>query len=77
MRLYTTPYCQPCQQLKAILDDLGVRYTIIDVACDPAAQRYLTDLGVSGLPVLEDESGRLFRGNPANRRDVMMWLRTG
>ena len=76
MKLYTQPMCLPCQELKAILDELNARYTIIDVACNPKAQRYLTDLGVSGLPVLEDESGRLFRGNPANRRDVMMWLRT-
>lgn len=68
-RIYTTPDCPRCEQLKAFLERKGVRFDVVDMTTAEA----LTELRVNGVftmsaPVLEVDgrfytTGDLFDGD--------------
>jgi glutaredoxin 3 len=52
VRVYTTPVCGYCHQVKSFLDGLGVKYTEYDVSRDRAAAEEMVRLtGQMGVPV--------------------------
>ena len=50
--VYSSPACMPCRATKRKLDELGVEYTSVDLADDPAAADDLKKLGHLETPVI-------------------------
>lgn len=50
--IYTLPSCVQCESSKRYLDKQGVEYDTIDMSQDPAAHKYVTELGYSQAPVV-------------------------
>ena len=52
VKVYTTPTCGYCSQVKSFLEGLGVKYAEIDVSRDRAAAEEMVNLtGQMGVPV--------------------------
>jgi glutaredoxin-like YruB-family protein len=52
VKVYTTPTCPYCYQVKSFLDRLGVKYTEYDVSRDrDKAEEMVTMTGQMGVPV--------------------------
>lgn len=49
--IYSKPACVQCVAAKRGLNRRGVEYTEVDVTKDPAALKYIQDLGYSAVPV--------------------------
>lgn len=54
MLLYSASWCQPCKQLKKMLDENNIEYTTIDIDADPEVARAA---GVRGIPTLVNAAG--------------------
>lgn len=53
VKIYTTPTCGYCHQVKAFLSELGVRFAEYDVSIDQAAANEMLRLsGQMGVPVI-------------------------
>jgi glutaredoxin-like protein NrdH len=50
--VYSTPFCAPCEQLKAYLRSRRVPFTVKDPLMDEAAAVYLESRGLYTTPVL-------------------------
>jgi glutaredoxin-like protein NrdH len=51
--VYSTPDCVQCRMTYLALERAGVGYTVVDLAADPAARRFVTDeLGHTTAPVV-------------------------
>jgi glutaredoxin 3 len=54
VKLYSTPTCPFCIQLRAYLDENSIDYEYVDVASDrEAAQEMVDKSGQMGVPVIE------------------------
>jgi glutaredoxin len=51
--VYSTPLCQPCEQLKAYLRDQGVEFTVKDLMMDEDAADFIDDRNIRTSPVLQ------------------------
>ena len=54
--VYTLPECQPCRMTKKKLDQVGIRYTVVDLSQDEAALEHIKTLGHLQAPVVETAS---------------------
>jgi glutaredoxin-like YruB-family protein len=62
VKVYSTPNCPNCKQLKKFLADSGVEYKEINVASDPkAAQEMIEKSGQMAVPVV-DIGGKIISG---------------
>jgi glutaredoxin-like YruB-family protein len=62
VKLYTTPTCSYCKQLKRFLKESGVRFTEYNVASDTRkADEMMKKSGQMGVPVL-DVNGKVIVG---------------
>ena len=50
--VYSTPLCQPCEQLKSYLRDQGVEFTVKDLMMDEDAADFIDDHNIRTSPVL-------------------------
>ncbi len=54
VKVYSTPSCPLCKQLKKFLSEKGVEYQDINVASDPAAaQEMIEKSGQMAVPVVD------------------------
>ncbi|MDA0663759.1 MAG: glutaredoxin family protein [Proteobacteria bacterium] len=51
--VYSTPLCQPCEQLKRYLTDLGVDFTAKDLMMDEDAAEFIDDQNIRTSPILQ------------------------
>ena len=51
--VYSTPLCQPCEQLKSYLRDKGVEFTAKDLMMDEYAAEFIDDKNIRTSPVLQ------------------------
>ncbi len=51
--VYSTPLCQPCEQLKSYLKDLGVDFTAKDLMMDEEAAEFIDDQNIRTSPILQ------------------------
>ena len=62
IRVYSTPMCPHCRDLKRFLDENNVKYENIDVSVDRAAAKEMVERsGQLGVPVI-DIDGRIIVG---------------
>jgi glutaredoxin-like YruB-family protein len=62
IKVYSTPSCSICKQLKSFLNEKGVKFTDINVASDPtAAQEMIEKSGQMSVPVTEID-GKIITG---------------
>jgi glutaredoxin-like YruB-family protein len=62
VKVYSTPSCPKCKQLKKFLSERGVEYEDINVASDPAAaQEMIEKSGQMAVPVI-DINGKVIAG---------------
>ena len=52
--IYSADWCQPCKQLKKMLDNNEIEYTVIDIDKAPETAR---SLGIRGVPTIINELG--------------------
>ncbi len=50
--VYSTPFCGPCEELKAYLRSRRIQFTVKDPHMDAAAADYLESRGLYTTPVL-------------------------
>ncbi|MDP6390312.1 MAG: glutaredoxin family protein [Alphaproteobacteria bacterium] len=50
--VYSTPLCQPCEQLKAYLRDLGVEFAAKDLIMDEDAAEFIDSKNIRTSPIL-------------------------
>lgn len=55
--VYSRPDCQPCKATKRKLEQLGAKYTAIDVTEDPDGLALIRDLGYLQAPVVVVRDG--------------------
>lgn len=51
--VYSTPLCQPCEQLKRYLTDLGVDFTAKDLMIDEDAAEFIDEQNIRTSPILQ------------------------
>lgn len=61
--LYSKPDCVQCVATKRRLDRLGLEYTEVDMAQDPAALEYVRGLGYQQAPVVVLDDDTHWSGN--------------
>jgi len=59
--VYSTPLCQPCEQLKSYLRDQGVDFIVKDLMMDEDAAEFIDDHNIRTSPVLQ-VGDELFHG---------------
>ncbi len=67
--VYSTPLCQPCEQLKAYLRDRGVEFTAKDLMMDEDAADFIEDQNIRTSPVLQ-VGDKLFHGADLERENI-------
>ena len=50
--VYSTPLCQPCEQLKSYLREQGIEFTVKDLMMDEDAADFIDDHNIRTSPVL-------------------------
>jgi glutaredoxin-like protein NrdH len=51
--VYSTPGCQQCRMTYVLLEQLGIRYKVVDLAENEEARTWVTeDLGYSAAPIV-------------------------
>lgn len=61
--LYSKPDCVQCVATKRRMDRLGLEYTEVDMAQDPAALEYVRGLGYQQAPVVVLDDDTHWSGN--------------
>jgi len=51
--VYSTPLCQPCEQLKSYLREQGVDFTVKDLMMDEDAAEFIDGHNIRTSPVLQ------------------------
>ena len=51
--VYSTPLCQPCEQLKNYLRERGVAFTAKDLMMDEDAAEFIDERNIRTSPVLQ------------------------
>jgi len=51
--VYSTPLCQPCEQLKSYLREKGVEFTAKDLMMDEDAAEFIDEQNIRTSPVLQ------------------------
>jgi len=51
--VYSTPFCAPCEQLKAYLRERGVAFTAKDLMMDEDAAEFIDQQNIRTSPVLQ------------------------
>jgi glutaredoxin len=51
--VYSTPLCQPCEQLKNYLREKGVAFTAKDLMMDEDAAEFIDEKNIRTSPVLQ------------------------
>jgi glutaredoxin len=51
--VYSTPLCQPCEQLKSYLREQGIEFTVKDLMMDEDAADFIDDHNIRTSPVLQ------------------------
>lgn len=71
IKVYSAGWCNPCKQVKLLLDTQGVEYEVVDIDKDPESARVN---GVRGIPTLvrEDTGQRLVGSITSEQLRVFM-----
>ncbi len=51
--VYATPFCVPCERLRAYLKSAGITFMVKDPLIDPTVADHLSELGVLAAPAVE------------------------
>ena len=71
--VYSTPFCVPCDQLKAYLSERDVAFKVRDLMMDEEAAERLEKFGIRSTPALE-VNGEIYAGaklNPETIHDLL------
>lgn len=58
--VYSTPFCAPCEQLKAYLRAKGVEFVTLDLLLEEAAAERFQAMNIRSAPILEVDGEVLF-----------------
>ena len=67
--VYTTPFCAPCEALKAELKRREIPFSLRDLMMDEDAADMLADRGIRSSPVL-GVSGEFYAGDQLNNSQL-------
>ncbi len=54
IKVYSAEWCQPCKQVKALLDKNNINYEVVDIDSNSEEARAL---GIRGIPTLINDEG--------------------
>lgn len=73
LEVYSAEWCQPCKQLKKLLDTNNIEYKVIDIDKDPETSRIR---GIRGIPTLiEPTSGERLVGSVTKEQVTVLLAR--
>lgn len=69
--VYTTPACPGCMMTKKKLDDLGIRYEVVDMSTNVDSLDYVRSLGYTQAPVVITEDSAWSGFQPDRLRELV------